>query len=255
MRNLFNIIFFINLISCQVENDLCCIKSNVIISDVYSVEYENKSRFICIKGIPGISKSSKYLVVSQIHEYEYMEHIITVDFQHNIVDDNMIIDTNAIRTEKSKFGLLQINAFSKNGKYESTYEVKKAVENIKVNYFEGVDVCYGVEDSINIISNELTSIGATKFTKSNNRKTLTIKLPNNDSKTMIAILFENIDLIYKHLKDKDLIKFEASGTSYDILRSYVLTDSKGFKKYPDEWCGMGPIEKRFECIYVKNNDL
>ena len=252
MRILFKIILLIHLISCQVENDFCCHKSDIIISDVYSVEYENKSRFLCIEGIPGISKTSKYLLISQIHEYEYMEHIITVDFQHYIADHNMLIDTNAIRTLKSEFGLLQINAISEKDGHQGTDEIMKAIENIKFKYFEGVDICYGKDEPIDMISNELTNIGVTRFTKSDNRKTLTIKLPYNDEEIMIATLYENIDLFYKHLKDKDLIKFEASGTSQEILRSYILTDSKGIMKNPGEWCGNVPREKKFECIYVNN---
>lgn len=256
MKKLLIICFLLNLISCWTERENCCNHSNIVISDVYLVEYENKSRYICIEGIPGENKVSKYLSGSQIHEYEYAEHLIKINFQHNIIDEDYIeIDTNALRTEIFEFGILQIGASNQNGTKKVNEKIKKAVENISINYFKNRDLCYGKEELVNPIPNELINIGATKLTKTNKRNILTLKLSRNDNMTIIETLFSNKDIFYKYMKDKDLIRFESMGNSQNILRTYILTDSKGIVKYPNEWCGMGPIEERFECIYVNNNEL
>jgi len=246
----------LSLFSCRTERENCCNHSNIVINDVYLVEYENKSRYICIEGIPGESRVSKYLSISQIHEYEYAEHLIKIDFQHNIIDEDYIeIDTNALRTEIFEFGILQIGASTQKGKKKVNEKIKKVIKNISINYYKNRDLCYGNEELVNPIPIGLINIGATKFTKTNNRKILTIKLSRNDNKTIIETLFSNKDMFYKYMKDKDLIRFESMGNSQNILRTYILTDSKGIVKYANEWCGVGPIEERFECIYVNNNEL
>lgn len=82
-----------------------------------------------------------------------------------------------------------------------------------------------------------------------------LKDPNDETRTFMRLFWDNIDAIYKYLKDKDLIQFEANCTNLEILSPCFSTDSKGIKKYENKWSSKVPIEQRFKCIYVKNDKL
>ena len=230
----------------------CCGENDIIISDVYSIEDDNKSRFISVDRIPGQHVQSKYIYTIQEHNFEYDKNILKITFYHDLIDDNDLLDTGSIRTVELKFGTLQIGIENDELKGKKIDDgVIEAINNIRITHFDGVDICYKNSKTVNLIPNELKNIGVVNYEVAAKRKTITIKLEDNTVDSIIEILFGNIDLIYQYLDDKDLVKFEAKDHP-EILRTYILTNSKGYKEDPNELGGMGPKINGFDCIYVKN---
>lgn len=256
MKYLIIICIILNLNSCQTAKDNCCGENDIIISDIYSIEYDKKSRFISVDRLPGQHIQSKYIYAIQHHTYKYEGNIIEIVFYHDIINDNDYLDTNAIRKIDVDFGIIQIGIKNDESRKESiTSDIIDAINNIRVSHYNNVDICYQNSKTENLIPRELENIGVINYERTTKRKIITVKLVNNSIHSMIDILYGNTELIYKYLDDKDLVRFEANGSSNIILRSFILTNSIGYGRDPNEWCGMGPKIKGFDCIYINNYDL
>jgi hypothetical protein len=57
------------------------------------------------------------------------------------------------------------------------------------------------------------------------------------------------------MKDGDILHFQYGESSKNVIRSYILVDSKSSDLENKVWCGAGPRERSFECIYIKNHNL
>lgn len=256
MKYLINIFAILILTGCEIVKKNCCGENDIIISDIYSIEFDNKSRFISVDKIPGQLVQSKYLSSTQHHTYKFDDNILEINFYHNIINDKNYIDTSIARTIDLGFGILQIvinKGETKKKKLDS--KIIDLVNNIRVTNFKNIDICYKNSKTVNLIPQELKKIGVVNYESATNRNIITIKLENNTIDTMIEKLYQNIEVIYNYLDDKDVVRFEAKGNNKVILRSYILTNSIGFKRDANEWCGMGPTIKGFECIYVNKYDL
>ena len=256
------ILFILSLLSCQQINSICCDSNDLIISDINLAQFENKSRFVCIKGIEGNKIESNYLYTEQIHKFlnENDNRVIEIKFFHNLIKEDLpITENDTIHTRKVielEFGVLEI-LISRSRKNENNNQITATdlLERIKINKVSNSNVCFKSTDHIYSVPKKLKDICATNFKGNGLKKILTIQIVDSSTRNMIDIMYSNRDEIYTYMDDGDIIQFQYGESTKNIIRSFILVDSKSSDLEDKGWCGMGPREQSFDCIYINNQDL
>jgi len=233
---------------------------NLLICDPYISELKNQSRYIKINGIKGNRIESKYLITEQRHIFNVNDTILEINFYHRLIEDQILeepkIKNQVKELRQVKFGLIEIILKSK--KSNNTIDkakLYKLIESIKIKEFENHNVVLTNREKIKNIPRDLLALGAIKFEKSKERKALTISIQQDSKEEIIQKLYSNIEILYKHLDDNDIIEFQSKDLKEEIVRTYILVNSFGKDLDTSAWCGMGSKIKRFECMYIKNHDL
>ncbi len=251
------IVYITSLLSCQQINSICCDSNDLIISDFYLAEYDNKSRFVCIKGIEGDKIESKYLYTQQIHKFLNNNTIVEINFYHNLIRE--ILPIAEIPTRKVielEFGVLEILIYS-SIKNENINQIiaKDILGGIMIKQVSNTNVCYIDTDQIYSVPKKLGYICATSFKGNGLKKILTIQIEDSSTRNMFDIMYSNRNDIYTYMDDGDIIQFQYGKSTKNIIRSFILIDSKSSDLEYKGWCGMGPRERSFDCIYINNHDL
>lgn len=260
MRKLIIVILALVYVGCSDNNVGNCTPNELLLCDSYLAELENKSRYIKVKGIKGNRIESKYLPTEQIHKFECNNQIIQLKFYHSLIVDQIenetIVENQLRKLHEVKFGIVQIDIYPQTSLLpRDPSKQRELIHTIEIEEFENSQVLLLDREPIHSIPVPLLEIGALNFEKSINRKVLTISTPNDSLEQIIEKLYSNIELLYKYLKNGDIIDFLSTDSENDVVRSYILVDSFGEDTDMTDWCGVGPKIKRFECIYIKNNDL
>lgn len=234
-------------------------ENNLLICDPYLAELENQSRYIKIDGIKGTRIESKYLTTEQRHIFDLNDLLLELNFHHKLIEDQRLNGLKVKNQNKEirqvKFGEVEIILKPKKG--SNTIDVSKQYELIKsinIKEFENQSVDLTNVEELKSIPDNLLEMGATRLERSNDRLILTLSVQLDSEKEILPMLYSNIETIYKHLKDNDLINFQSKDLKEGIVRSYVLVNSFGNDIDSNIWCGMGPKTNSFECIYIKNHN-
>lgn len=249
------IIVFIS--SCKPDEKKCCNPDDLIISDIYHVQNNNQSRFICVNGIKGKVIESQYIYTHQLHKYKFENTTTEINYYHDLIEETMdTIQRSGFiesRIFPLSFGQLVVSVYSEDiTATDNTAYHKLILDSIKVREFSDSIICFDCESVDRKIPYELIKIGVIKFIDYKFRKEIFIIGPNLDVRDQIDLQYSNIELLDKYLNDGDIITFLKNDRE-TILRSYIIVSSKIEELADLGWCGMGPIRFGFECIYVNNN--
>ena len=256
----YTIVIILGLIICCTNSELFRLKEqHLLICDPYIAELENKSRYIKLSGIIGNKIEAKYLATEQIHKYVIDDLILEINFYHRLISNQIpqdaITKDQLRKIKETKFGVIEL--ILKSDESKSIQELSKygILESIRIDEFENKRALTQDRTAIRNIPKKLVNIGANLFEQVEERKVLTLTMDKISNDAIIERLYTNNEVLYKYLNEGDIIEIQSTDIKKEIERSYILVDSFGDDLDNNSWCGMGPKNKRFECIYINNHDL
>jgi hypothetical protein len=253
MKNVtFLILFF--LIGCQNSTKKCCNSNDIVISDIYYIDNNKESSFVCLNGIEGEEIEAMYLSTEQVHRYKIGNIILQINYYHDLISDDLIEqDSTSIisKTLDLSFGKIIVSTYciNQNQNFDSI-RLKSIVSKIQYTEYRESKICFDCKEEFSKVPDDFIEIGATKLSDCTSRKELRIQVINSSEENQIDILYDNYELFKKYFKDGDLITFYIQESEIVDLRTYIIVKSKIEDYIDDGFCGMGPKTFGYECIYV-----